>query len=747
LEEYQCHYEEVKGILIDNEETALISIGSDGKLVIKSFHKDLFDDMEINFTCGSLTAICFCSEFTLSKFSFYIGLESGKVILFEQGWFSYEETTLFEHSTPITSISKHNNYLYYSDTNTIYFTHIPTKQQSKLFTHSKLPAIGVAPCYLWDDNTLYITWYNTLISYHIEHNERLIIRRKILIEEHIGYCGITLFANRILVYGVEDKGQVCKHVVKIFNKKSELLYKQVVDKVNHNDCKLWEYKAVIQNVGKDFVVYNPEVVYIIHPITVVEKIYKLRKDQNYGTCLELATLYSNELDKEILSDVQNEYIEYLLAAKKYIQAVDKMQLARIVNKENWLNWINRFKQVNQLDLIFEALLKSQDKLPKDIYEIFPSHFLDNNQFDKLEDCLRKFLPKLNLSKVLNEIKRKIAVNPELELIPEVKRCQLLISKAIDNVQLVIPLCVELKDKDIFKLLSSNRELEVLPLIVELTEIDPLSTADLIIRQRRVDIEKVIKKLKEKEKALYLFLDSAFTFDANSIFDYHPLLPSLYIKYNPKKLLEFLKTSGNYTVVDTLKICEEKRLLAELVFLHDKLNNKKEALNLILEVSKNSVVDACKYIIEKDAGNQELWEVVLSYCKNDRKKLTELFNYLEYFGNPESITEAPELHIELGDISQELRFSLRNMEIRSRVYQASSQIAGVNLIRTMTDYIKFRCKGYQIKQSCAVCKRRLNFTTKGRKADNLLIFFCGHHMHSACYSLFNKDRLRLLLKSE
>jgi hypothetical protein len=295
----------------------------------------------------------------------------------------------------------------------------------------------------------------------------------------------------------------------------------------------------------------------------------------------LVTLYSNDLDKEIVSNVENEYIEYLLAAKKYTQAVDKIQLAKIVNKENWFNWINRFKQLNQLDLILEALLKSQYKLPKDLYEIFPTHFLNKNQFDKLENCLMKLLPKLNLSKILDEIKRKIKEDAKLVLVPEVKKCELIISKAIDNVQLAIPLCLELRDKDIFKLLSSHKELEVLPLIIELTEIDPLSTADLIIRERRVDIDKVIKKLKENEQALYLFLDSAFTLDGNGVFDYHTLLPSLYIKYNPKRLLEFLKTSGNYSVVDTLKMCEEKRLLPELVFLHDKLNNKKEALGLIL----------------------------------------------------------------------------------------------------------------------------------------------------------------------
>ncbi len=104
LVESHCHNSRVTAILVDEKETALATIGLDGKLMVKPLVEDSFDDLENQLTYGPLTAICFGCPFDISKFSFYIGSMSGKFILFEQGWLAPKETVLSEHFKPITSV-------------------------------------------------------------------------------------------------------------------------------------------------------------------------------------------------------------------------------------------------------------------------------------------------------------------------------------------------------------------------------------------------------------------------------------------------------------------------------------------------------------------------------------------------------------------------------------------------------------------------------------------------------------------
>ena len=107
---------------------------------------------------------------------------------------------------------------------------------------------------------------------------------------------------------------------------------------------------------------------------------------------------------------------------------------------------------------------------------------------------------------------------------------------------------------------------------------------------------------------------------------------MYFKYEPEKLLPFLKSSHSYNIVDTLNFCREKGLTAELIYLYDKLGDKKTTLGLLLQGNR-PIKDACRYIIEKEPGNQELWNEITEVCGKEKAKFIELFEYLEYFADP------------------------------------------------------------------------------------------------------------------
>ena len=53
------------------------------------------------------------------------------------------------------------------------------------------------------------------------------------------------------------------------------------------------------------------------------------------------------------------------------------------------------------------------------------------------------------------------------------------------------------------------------------------------------------------------------------------------KYHPEKLMALLKQSNYIPLKDAMQICEEHRMIPEMVFLLQRVGNIKKALELII----------------------------------------------------------------------------------------------------------------------------------------------------------------------
>ena len=57
---------------------------------------------------------------------------------------------------------------------------------------------------------------------------------------------------------------------------------------------------------------------------------------------------------------------------------------------------------------------------------------------------------------------------------------------------------------------------------------------------------------------------------------------LYAEYAPDKLIDFLRVSSQYNLEQAYKICTERDLVPEMVFLLGRMGNNKQALYLIID---------------------------------------------------------------------------------------------------------------------------------------------------------------------
>ena len=93
---------------------------------------------------------------------------------------------------------------------------------------------------------------------------------------------------------------------------------------------------------------------------------------------------------------------------------------------------------------------------------------------------------------------------------------------------------------------------------------------------------MVKQLEVKPQYLYMYLDSLFDKDPQFCLPYSDRLVQLYAEYDPDRLLPFLRASNFYDLENALKICTERDMVPEMVFLLGRMGNNKQALMLIIE---------------------------------------------------------------------------------------------------------------------------------------------------------------------
>lgn len=113
--------------------------------------------------------------------------------------------------------------------------------------------------------------------------------------------------------------------------------------------------------------------------------------------------------------------------------------------------------------------------------------------------------------------------------------------------------------------------------------------------------------------------------------YHNELVRLYAKYEPKKLLPFLKRSKNYNLDKAKKICSENLFYPEMVFLHERSGSTTDALEIIITKLNDiqMAIDFCKKIDDKD-----LWNNLMNQSIDQPAIMTKLLNGIAGFINPE-----------------------------------------------------------------------------------------------------------------
>lgn len=140
----------------------------------------------------------------------------------------------------------------------------------------------------------------------------------------------------------------------------------------------------------------------------------------------------------------------------------------------------------------------------------------------------------------------------------------------------------------------------------------------------------------KKYYVYFFLQYLDALDKVDSGKFDKKLLNLYAKYDPDKLLSFLKRANSYVLEEALELCESKRLYPEVVYLYEKMGNNQKALSIILQ-DLNDIDKAIDFCKEK--ADEDLWISIINQSLEKPANMTKLLDVIagiEYLNNHLSI---------------------------------------------------------------------------------------------------------------
>ncbi|KAK7061202.1 vacuolar assembling protein [Favolaschia claudopus] len=244
----------------------------------------------------------------------------------------------------------------------------------------------------------------------------------------------------------------------------------------------------------------------------------------------------------------------------------------------------------------------------------------------------------------------------------------------------------------------------------------------------IPVGRVVQQLQSRPYFLFLYLDALMDKEPHMVSPFADMQIKLYAEFATGRLIDFLRASNDYNLENAYKVCDERGLVPEMVFLLGRMGNNKQALTLIIERlgDVNRAID-----FAKEQNDDDLWEDLLKYSET---RPTFIRGLLENVGaeiSPLRLIrriknglEIPGLQEALVKILQDFHLQISLLEGCQTILNGDSSDFARKLQRDQTG--GFFLTG---KTTCPICSRALLETPQ----TLVIMFLCRHMVHAKCTS--------------
>jgi hypothetical protein len=249
------------------------------------------------------------------------------------------------------------------------------------------------------------------------------------------------------------------------------------------------------------------------------------------------------------------------------------------------------------------------------------------------------------------------------------------------------------------------------------------------------MDNVIQQLRDHPALQHAYLHALFKKDVTAGQKYHELQVLLYAEHDPDNLMTFLRNSNAYLLEEALRICDQKKLYREMVYLLRRMGNSQKALELMIDELKD-VNEAISFVEENK--DESMWEELISRSMASPKFLADLMQHAgaHHVDLLKLIENIPDKLIIPG-LRDKLKKIFADCHLQIEVRRGCNSILRGDCVSLHEKVHRRRQRAarIQIGTRCAICDGEM-FASQ---LTNVMAFWCKHTYHSACLDAQRADR--------
>lgn len=390
---------------------------------------------------------------------------------------------------------------------------------------------------------------------------------------------------------------------------------QVISKFKNQTKKFVPYTLLSLHDDGIYFIVCPKDIISARPRDYDDHIDWLVQHSMLKDAYDFAKEYSSELIKYTVRDIESLYKKYLIEQATSESFSEAARLCASIchnNQKAWDDAIKEFCDMGQLNHLLPHLPKKPDIfcLKQDSYNFILRTFLRNDSVSFFRAIKEIPCQLYDLQLMTDQVIQNLANDPKdlvlNEALAELYTC-------VGNFEDAVNIYLDYNDKNrIFPLIRNNQLVSILRDRVDrLMQIDADETSKLLVENLDyIPMRDIVERLESYKSKRYLvsYLHRLIMRDPDSCIEYHDLMVRLYAQYQPESLLNFLKTSTNYSLEESLIICKENNLIREVVYLLGRMGDLRIALKYIVESQGiNEAIEFCK-----EHQDYEMWQDLIVY---------------------------------------------------------------------------------------------------------------------------------------
>jgi len=765
IRRYPCHSATIHELSIDASGEYIASCSDDGKVCIHGLYTDEAFEYEYH---RPVISVAIDPEFSKKQSkAFACGGLAGQLIINSKGWFGRKDNLLHSGEGPIQTIKWKGSLIAWSNDYGVKIYDCNTAQRISYIDRPKgSPRADLYKCNLcWEnDYTLIIGWADCVKIGQIKEKEKEIkdkdLSKNSLPDRYVEITG--MFQTEYFISGIAPFGEYL--VVLAYSESRSDDQPQISD--NNNKQKMQAQRPELriitrsnEEVSSDalsihgfehyvsnnyklgympqeslFYIVSPRDIVVARPRDLDDHISWLIERRRYEEALQAAEANEAQLKDHKLSAIGEMYIEYLMSIGEFGNCAEVCPKILKRDAALWKKWIFKFAEYNQLRYICDYIPVGNPDLGSSLYEMVLGYFLSSNDpkdhkkfLELIEEWPSSLYTINNVIALLKKRLKEISNDPLMDALAKLYT----FDKQFDK---TLHIYLRLKRGNPFELIEKYNLFDsIRDKVALLMQYDKDKAVQMLINNiDRISIEQVVSQLKDEPRLLHEYLHNLFVKDAHAGKDYHELQVTMYADYDYKYLSSFLRQSNYYPLEKAYKVCQDRNLYPEMVFILGRMGNNKQGLQLLIE-KIGDVKQAIEFI--EGQNDEELWDDLIDYSMKNPQFVSGLLEHIGAYVDPIKLIKRIPTGMEITALRDRLVKIISDYNLQMSLREGCKEVLKADCVDLAERLYRAQRKGFKTEQSakCAICENpvtNINLDVKN-PSNGIVVFFCHHIYHQSC----------------